>query len=79
MTFGSDLSQKMTDFANYSQLVDVWLKWREASGNRLRQTFVAYLALANKAAQLEGTRNGDSSESFSTQMPMVSLFFLNVQ
>ena len=55
--------------SNYSELVEVWLKWREASGRPMRQLFVEYMRLANKAAQLNRPQvmlsSSDSSNRFS--------------
>ena len=37
---------------NYSQLIEVWVKWRDASGKQMRDRFIKYYTLGNKAAQL---------------------------
>ena len=42
----------MANSVNYSQLTEVWVKWRDASGKHMRDKFIEYLVLGNKAAQL---------------------------
>ena len=42
----------MSTSKNYTELTEAWLNWRDASGKKMRQDFITYYTLGNKAAKL---------------------------
>ena len=47
----------MSQSTNYDELTEVWVNWREASGKKMRQDFITYYTLGNKAATLNKLPN----------------------
>ena len=50
----------MAKSTDYEELSEVWVKWREASGRKMRQDFITYYTLGNKAAKLNELPNKSS-------------------
>jgi hypothetical protein len=42
----------MANSKNYSELQEVWVNWRDASGKKMREDYITYYTLGNKAATL---------------------------
>ncbi|XP_054162336.1 angiotensin-converting enzyme-like [Oppia nitens] len=52
-----DLVQIMATSDNNSELLEAWVKWREVSGKQMRDKFITYYSLGNKAAKLNELPN----------------------
>ncbi|CAG2104542.1 unnamed protein product, partial [Medioppia subpectinata] len=52
-----DLTQIMATSGNHSELLEAWVKWRDASGKQMRDKFISYYSLGNKAALLNELPN----------------------
>ncbi len=42
---------------DYDELTEAWVKWRDASGKKMRQKYIRYIELGNKAAILNKIPN----------------------
>jgi peptidyl-dipeptidase A len=49
-----DLTEIMATSTNYTELEYVWTQWREEAGKPVRQQYIEFVALNNKAATLNG-------------------------
>ena len=47
----------MTTSNNYSELEETWIKWRDAAGKPIRQKYITYFTLGNKAAKMNELPN----------------------
>uniref|UniRef100_H2YVU8 Angiotensin-converting enzyme n=1 Tax=Ciona savignyi TaxID=51511 RepID=H2YVU8_CIOSA len=47
-----DLTEIMSSSRNYNELREAWLGWRDASGAKMRQDYMQYVALQNEVAVL---------------------------
>jgi peptidyl-dipeptidase A len=47
-----DLTGIMANSKNYSELQEAWVNWRDASGKKMREDYITYYTLGNKAATL---------------------------
>ncbi|CAG2107601.1 unnamed protein product [Medioppia subpectinata] len=47
-----DLEKLMAESKDYDQLLEAWVKWRDASGKQMREKYIKYYTLGNKAAKL---------------------------
>ena len=47
----------MARSSNYSELLEVWLNWRNTVGKPIREKFITHFTLANKAAQMNELPN----------------------
>lgn len=53
--YKSDLTEIMATSTNYNELEYVWTQWREVAGKPIRQQYLEFVELNNKAAVLNGT------------------------
>lgn len=51
-----DLTVIMATSTDYNELEYVWTKWREAAGKPIRKQYLEFVALNNKAADLNGNK-----------------------
>uniref|UniRef100_A0A7N8WJE1 Angiotensin-converting enzyme n=1 Tax=Mastacembelus armatus TaxID=205130 RepID=A0A7N8WJE1_9TELE len=49
-----DLQKIIAESRDYDELLFAWKGWRDASGKKIRQDYMRYVELANKAATLNG-------------------------
>ncbi|KAG9343794.1 hypothetical protein JZ751_013175 [Albula glossodonta] len=56
-----DLNKIMAESRDYMELLFAWQGWRNASGRTIRQDYVRYIQLANKAARLNGHSDNGAS------------------
>ncbi|KAI1884165.1 hypothetical protein AGOR_G00223630 [Albula goreensis] len=56
-----DLNKIMAESRDYMELLFAWQGWRNASGRTIRQDYVQYIQLANKAARLNGHSDNGAS------------------
>ncbi|KAM4622364.1 angiotensin-converting enzyme [Discoglossus pictus] len=49
-----DLTEIMAKSRDYDELLFAWKGWRDSSGKKMRDKFIKYVGLSNKAAQLNG-------------------------
>lgn len=47
-----DLEQILANSSNWDQLKEVWVNWRDASGKKMKDKYITYYQLGNKAATL---------------------------
>src|SRR5690349_6756178 len=47
----------MSSSKNYSELLEAWTNWRDASGKPIRKKFITYFQLGNKAAKMNELPN----------------------
>ncbi|XP_054156845.1 angiotensin-converting enzyme-like [Oppia nitens] len=47
-----DLTKIMAESDDYDELQEVWVNWRDATGSKMRDDFIKYYELGNKAAKL---------------------------
>ncbi|CAG2061272.1 unnamed protein product [Timema podura] len=59
-----DLTKILENSRDPEELKHVWLKWRDATGRRMKDMFVQYVELENEAARLNSEKE-PSSVSFS--------------
>ncbi|KAH3705131.1 angiotensin-converting enzyme-like [Dreissena polymorpha] len=69
------LTEIMKTSRNYTELKDAWLKWRDATGPKMRQDYATFVTLSNKAVkQLGYNDTGDywrsayESQTFQTDL-----------
>lgn len=53
-----DLQKIMAESRDYDELLFAWKGWRDSAGKVIRDDYMRYVELANKAATLNGTRLG---------------------
>ncbi|KAA0202903.1 hypothetical protein HAZT_HAZT011951 [Hyalella azteca] len=49
-----ELTQLLDQVRDYNVLTEAWVRWRDASGKRVRNNFLEYVQLSNEAARLNG-------------------------
>ncbi|XP_036407894.1 angiotensin-converting enzyme-like [Megalops cyprinoides] len=56
-----DLNKILAESRDYKELLFVWQGWRNVSGKAIRQDYLRYVELANKAARLNGHSDNGAS------------------
>ncbi|KAH9413078.1 hypothetical protein DERP_006764 [Dermatophagoides pteronyssinus] len=59
LTLEPDLTEIFATSTNESLLKDIWIKWRDVTGKKMRKHFVDYVYLGNKAAKSLGYNSID--------------------
>nr|AMO02511.1 angiotensin-converting protein 1 [Tityus serrulatus] len=52
-----ELTEILTKSRNYDELAYIWKAWRDVSGKRVKDKYIRFIELSNKAAELNGFRD----------------------